>query len=73
MEELEVLKFQIESLQYQFTSTSKDEEIISKLERCHKRYHLAFYKLQGDQQRLMQSIEDLQNQIGQLIHQKSML
>ena len=73
MEELEVLKFQIESLQYRFTTTSKDEEIISKLERLHKRHHLTFYKLRGDQQRLMQSIEHLQNQIGQLIHQKSML
>ena len=73
IEEQEILIFQIESLQYQLTATSSDEKIISKLERCHKRCQLAFFKLQGDHQRLKQRIENLQNEIDQPIHQKSML
>ena len=62
MGELDVLGFQIESLQHLFTTTSKDEILLLKLESFHKRYHLALYKLQGDQRRLMQRIEELQNQ-----------
>ena len=63
MEELDILRFQIESLQYRLTTTSSDEEIVSKLERCHKRCCLAFYKLHGDQNRLMQGIENPQSEI----------
>ena len=39
MEELDVLGFQIESLQHLFTTTSKDEMLLLKLESFHKRYH----------------------------------
>ena len=73
MEELDILRFQIESLQYQLTTTSSDKEIISKLERCHKRCCLAFFKLHGDQNRLKQGIENLQSEIDHLNHQKGML